>query len=79
MFDETQNTPLICAFFPDNRTPPAVDDVTARPVQRAALRLERPRSWGACWVADALWRDWKLEEFFATRLGASREGTAGSR
>jgi hypothetical protein len=47
----------------------------ALPVQLAALRLERPRSWGACWVADALWRDLKLEEFCATRLGASREGT----
>jgi hypothetical protein len=75
VFDETQNTPLTCALFPADRTPPVVDGVTALPVHLAALRLERPRSWGACWVADALWRELKLEEFFAARLGASREGT----
>ena len=75
VFDEAQNTPLTCALFPDDRTPPVVDGVMALPVQLAALRLERPRSWGACWVADALWRDLQLDEFFAARLGASREGT----
>jgi len=75
VFDEAQNTPLTCALFPNDCTPPAVDGVTALPVQLAALRLERPRSWGACWIADALWCELKLDEFFAARLGASREGT----
>jgi hypothetical protein len=75
VFDETQNAPLTCALFPDDRTPPTVDGVTALPVHLAALRVERPRSWGACWLADALWRDLKLDEFFAARLGGSRKGT----
>jgi hypothetical protein len=75
VFDETQNAPLTCALFPEDRTPPMVDGVTALPVQLAALRLEHSRSWGACWLADALWRELKLEEFFAARLGVSREGT----
>lgn len=52
-----------------------MDGVTALPVHLAALRLERPRAWGACWIADALWRELKLDEFFAARLGVSREGT----
>jgi hypothetical protein len=75
VFDEAQNMPVTCALFPADCTPPVVAGVTALPVQLAALRLERPRSWGACWIADALWRDLKLDEFFAVRLGASREGT----
>lgn len=75
VFDEQHGAPLTCALFPDDRTPPAMEGVTALQVRLAALRLERPRTWGACWLADALWRELKLDEFFAARLGASREGT----
>jgi transposase len=39
------------------------------------LQLSRPRSWGACWLGDQLWRDLELDAFFAARLGCSREGT----
>ena len=41
----------------------------------SALRLERPRQWGACWLADMLWQRLHLDSFFAERLGCSREGT----
>jgi hypothetical protein len=44
VFDETQNTPLTCALFSDERTPPVVEGVTALSVHLSALRLERPRS-----------------------------------
>jgi hypothetical protein len=75
VFDEQHGSPQTCALFPDDRTPPAVDGVTALPVRLDALRLEQPRQWGACWLADALWKDLNLDAFFAARLGASREGT----
>jgi hypothetical protein len=44
-------------------------------VQLNQLQLSRPRSWGACWLGDQLWRDLQLDTFFAARLGRSREGT----
>jgi hypothetical protein len=50
-------------------------EVDALPVRLSALRLERPRQWGACWLADLLWRELRLDKFFAERLGDTREGT----
>lgn len=37
--------------------------------------LHNPRQWGACWIADRLWRDLQLSEFWSQRLPPSREGT----
>jgi len=74
VFDEHDGQTRQCALFPADRTPP----VTATPavqVQLNKLQLSRPRSWGACWLGDQLWRDLQLETFFAARLGCSREGT----
>jgi transposase len=74
VFDEHDGQTRQCALFPADRTPPA----TATPavqVQLSQLRLSRPRSWGACWLGDQLWRDLQLDTFFAARLGCSREGT----
>ena len=39
------------------------------------MRLHRPRQWGACWLAGLLWRDLKLDRFWAERLPASRKRT----
>ena len=39
------------------------------------FRIERPRQWGACWVAITLWHLLKLSEFWTDRLPQSREGT----
>ena len=44
-------------------------------VRLEGLQLSRPRSFGACWQGDQLWRDLQLDSFFAARLGCSREGT----
>ena len=38
------------------------------------MRLRRPRQWGACWLACHLWEQLQLDEFWAGRLAASREG-----
>jgi transposase len=39
------------------------------------FRIERPRQWGACWVALMIWNLLKLSQFWSSRLPASREGT----
>jgi len=74
VFDEHHGQCRQCALFPQDRTPPA-GGAPAVQVRLEALRLSRPRSWGACWLGDALWRELHLDEFFASRLGCSREGT----
>src|SRR5512136_1946261 len=74
VFDEHDGQLRQCALFPADRTPPRTDTPAVQ-VRLAQLQLSRPRSWGACWLGDQLWRDLQLDTFFAARLGRSREGT----
>lgn len=74
VFDEDDGQTRQCALFPHDRTPPATDTPAVQ-VQLSQLQLSRPRSWGACWLGDQLWRELQLDTFFAARLGTSREGT----
>ena len=73
VFDEEQGQSRQCALFPEDRTP--AGDTPAVQVRLDQLQLSRPRTWGACWLGDQLWRDLQLDTFFAPRLGCSREGT----
>ena len=61
------------ALFPGGRVP--ADDVDAIGVRLSELRLERPRQWGACWLALELWQQLELDRFWRARLRPSREGT----
>ena len=74
VFDEQQGQSCQCALFPADRTP-AVRDTSVVQVRLDRLQLSHPRTWGACWLGDQLWRDLQLDTFFAARLGWSREGT----
>jgi hypothetical protein len=74
VFDEREGQARQCALFPQDRTPP-VTDTWAVQVRLDQLRICRPRTWGACWLGDQLWRELQLDTFFAPRLGISREGT----
>lgn len=74
VFDEAQGQSRQCALFPEDRVPVA-SDTPAVQVRLNQLQLSRPRTWGACWLGDQLWRDLQLDTFFAPRLGVSREGT----
>jgi len=74
VFDEQQGQSRQCALFPEDRTP-AADDASTVQVRLNQLQLSRPRTWGACWLGDQLWRDLQLDTFFAPRLGCSRAGT----
>jgi transposase len=61
------------ALFPAGSMP--CDDVDAVGVCLGQLRLERPRQWGACWLALQLWQQLDLDSFWAPLLRPSREGT----
>jgi transposase len=50
-------------------------EAAALAVYLKQFRIERPRQWGACWVAITLWHLLKLSEFWSSRLPPSREGT----
>jgi len=74
VFDEQQGQARQCALFPADRTPES-RDTSAVQVRLNQLQLSRPRTWGACWLGDQLWRELQLDTFFAGRLGVSRAGT----
>ncbi|MGH8017874.1 MAG: IS1634 family transposase, partial [Opitutaceae bacterium] len=74
IFDESRGEQRQMVLFPSDRTPP-LEGAQAVQVRLGELRLERPRQWGACWLADDLWRALQLDELFAKRLPVSREGT----
>jgi hypothetical protein len=74
VFDETSGLMRQMEFLPEDREITA-SEVDAVQVRLSAMSLERPRQWGACWLADSLWRQLHLDRFFAARLGSTREGT----
>lgn len=75
VIDERDGTQRHLALFPTDRTPPSASEVDSLQVRMSALRLENPRQWGACWLADLLWRTLHLNDFFSARLAVNREET----
>jgi len=61
------------ALFPSGTVPCGAVDAIG--VRLSELRLQRPRQWGACWLALQLWRELDLDAFWFDRLPVSREGT----
>ncbi len=74
VLDEKSGQMRQMEFLPEDRVVSEAE-VEALQVRLSAMRLERPRQWGACWLADELWRELGLDVFFGERLGCSREGT----
>ena len=75
VFDEQTGEERQMALFPADRPPPPASETESVQVRLNELRLSNPRQWGACWLADHLWRTLQLDEFFQARLPVSREGT----
>src|SRR5574337_714514 len=48
------------AIFPEDRPAPELDCAVVQ-VRLDRLRLERPRQWGACWLALELWKALALD------------------
>ena len=75
VFDEGTGQSKQIALFPEDRLAPALDcDVVS--VRLSAMRLRRPRQWGACWMATLLWDQLRLDEFWlAASLRANDDET----
>lgn len=74
VFDTDRQAFTQLALFPTPRDVPA--HVTeAVQVRLGEFSVQRPRQWGACWVACRLWQQLNLDAFWSERLAASREGT----
>jgi transposase len=74
VFDTDRQAFTQLALFPLQREVPAhVTDAVQ--VRLSEFTLQRPRQWGACWVASLLWQQLHLDTFWAQHLSASREGT----
>jgi transposase len=62
------------ALFPEDTAVP-VDDATVVQIRLGCLRVERPRQWGACWLACYLYGLLEMDGFWAQHLSSSRKGT----
>src|ERR1700730_17258181 len=75
VFDEAAGHSKQIALFPEDRLAPVLDcDVVS--IRLSAMRLRRPRQWGACWMANLLWDQVRLDEFWLVALPPSCEGTS---
>jgi hypothetical protein len=71
VFDEQRQRYEQLALFPADRPLPP-EQVGALSVRLEALRLERARSFGDCWLGCRLWDELRLSEFWEARLGGER-------
>jgi len=63
------------SLFPEDRCDGLAEGGGIIRLRLSALRLERPRQWGACWLAGKLWQELELDRFWAERLAPSRKRT----
>src|SRR3972149_1890435 len=75
VLDEGTRAARTLALFPEDHCEGVVAHASIVRLRLSQLRLERPRQWGACWLALRLWRELGLDEFWRERLTASRKGT----
>ncbi len=75
VFDEEQHrfTPL--SLFPEDRAVPA-DAINSVQVKLSEMKLERARPYGNCWLGCELWRQLRLDRFWAEKLPEGRESVA---
>jgi hypothetical protein len=75
VLDEATQAARTLALFPEDRCEGLMGDESIVRLKLSQLRLERPRQWGACWLALRLWQSLGLDEFRAERLPPTRKGT----
>jgi transposase len=75
VFDEQQHrfTPL--SLFPEDRPVPA-DALDSVQIKLSEIRLERARAYGNCWLGCEMWRQLRLDRFWAEKLPEGRESVA---
>ncbi len=74
IFDHGPRQPRTVALFPEDSALAVEDEHIVR-VKLWELQLRRPRQWGACWLADHLYKELRLDQFWAQRLPPNRKGT----
>lgn len=74
-FDEQSQQRTQLALFPAQGELPEYAGGYGVQVRLERMELQRPRQWGACWLACHLYEQLQLDEFWADRLVDSREGT----
>jgi hypothetical protein len=67
VFDESQQQYTTMSLFPEDREIPAESSNSIQ-VKLSAMELRRPRAFGNCWLGCELWRQLRLEEFWAEKL-----------
>ena len=78
VFDADSGQTETRRLFPADRTPPP-SDTPALSLHLDQYQLSHPRQYGACWLACELWQQLGLDQFWADKLPASREGTDWAR
>lgn len=78
VLDEAAAVPRTLSLFPEDGCEAIVAEEDIVRLRLKELRLVRPRQFGACWLSLQLWRELRLDRFFAERLPASRKGTRWS-
>ena len=74
VFDAQARDYTTMALFPEDRLVP-VEVARAIQIRLKEFEVQRPRQWGACWLALWLWELLELDKFWGRRLLPSREGT----
>ncbi len=67
VFDEAQQSSITLSLFPQDREIPA-EAVDGLQVKLNEMELHRPRVFGNCWLACALWGQLGLEEFWQEKF-----------
>jgi transposase len=74
-FDEDAQRHTQLSLFSADRELPGQAGAHGVQVRLDAMELHRPRQWGACWLSSELYQQLGLDQFWASRLRRSREGT----
>jgi transposase len=74
-FDEQSQERTELALFPAEKELPAYAEGYGVQVRLEAMELQRPRQYGACWLACHLYEQLALDQFWTDRLPDSREGS----
>ena len=72
VFDESSQSCRPMSLFPEDREIPA-EAIDSIQVKLGEMKLENARAYGDCWLGCELWRQLKLDEFWAERFGQGRE------
>lgn len=75
VFDEDKQEYRNLSLFPEDREIP-VGEVDSLQVRLSGLELRRPRPFGNCWLASAVWCELGLTEFWPRRMPEGREGVS---